>query len=136
MLFFADTTVNIEPDAETLAEIAMLAAGFVRRLGLEPRVAMLSFSNFGSAPHPRAEQGAPRRRSWCAARPGPRGRRRDAGRHRAWWTTCGASCTRSARCAAAANVLIFPDLNAANIAYKLLARAGRRRGDSARSCWG
>jgi len=52
--FFADTTVNIEPDAETLAEIATATAKFVTRLGIEPRVAMLSFSNFGSVKHPAA----------------------------------------------------------------------------------
>src|ERR1041384_3779103 len=49
--FFADCTVNIDPDPETLAEIASATAHFVWRLGLEPRVALLSFSNFGSAPH-------------------------------------------------------------------------------------
>src|SRR5258705_7325289 len=52
--FFADTTVNIDPDAETLAEIASATASFVSRLGVEPRVAMLSFSNFGSVKHPAA----------------------------------------------------------------------------------
>src|SRR5256885_932605 len=52
--FFADTTVNIEPDAETLAEIATATAKFVTRLGVEPRIAMLSFSNFGSVKHPAA----------------------------------------------------------------------------------
>src|SRR3989442_3990330 len=50
--FFADCTVNIEPDAETLAEIASATASFVWRLGIEPRVAILSFSNFGSVKHP------------------------------------------------------------------------------------
>src|SRR4029077_20558878 len=54
--FFADTTVNIEPDAETLAEIATATARFVIRLGIEPRVAMLSFSNFGSVKHPQARK--------------------------------------------------------------------------------
>src|SRR5256884_8706941 len=54
--FFADCTVNIEPDAETLAEIASATASFVWRLGIEPRVAMLSFSNFGSVRHPTAEK--------------------------------------------------------------------------------
>jgi malate dehydrogenase (oxaloacetate-decarboxylating)(NADP+) len=52
VLFFADTTVNIEPDASTLAEITLLSAQFVRKLGIEPHVALLSFSNFGSARHP------------------------------------------------------------------------------------
>src|SRR3989454_1151374 len=53
--FFADCTVNIDPDAETLAEIASATAEFVWRLGIEPRVALLSFSNFGSVRHPAAE---------------------------------------------------------------------------------
>jgi malate dehydrogenase (oxaloacetate-decarboxylating)(NADP+) len=49
--FFADTTVNIDPTAEDLAEIAELAADAVRRFDLEPRVAMISFSSFGSNTH-------------------------------------------------------------------------------------
>src|SRR5207245_11564267 len=49
--FFADCTVNIDPDEETLAEIASATAEFVSRLGIEHRVALLSFSNFGSARH-------------------------------------------------------------------------------------
>jgi malate dehydrogenase (oxaloacetate-decarboxylating)(NADP+) len=53
VLFFADTTVNIEPDAGTLAEIAILTARLARDFDVEPRVAMLSFSNFGSVRHPR-----------------------------------------------------------------------------------
>jgi malate dehydrogenase (oxaloacetate-decarboxylating)(NADP+) len=48
---FTDATVNIEPTADNLAEIACLAANFATRLGLDPRVAMLSFSNFGSTDH-------------------------------------------------------------------------------------
>jgi malate dehydrogenase (oxaloacetate-decarboxylating)(NADP+) len=51
-IFLADTTVNIEPDAEDLAEIARLTARTATRFGMEPRVAMLSFSNFGSTIHP------------------------------------------------------------------------------------
>lgn len=50
--FFADTTVHFNPTAEQLAQIAVFAADTVRNFGIEPRVAMLSFSNFGSAPHP------------------------------------------------------------------------------------
>jgi malate dehydrogenase (oxaloacetate-decarboxylating)(NADP+) len=49
--FIADCAVNIDPDAEDLAEIALLSAAAVRALGLDPRVAMLSFSNFGSVDH-------------------------------------------------------------------------------------
>ena len=54
--FFADCAVNIEPTAEQLAEIALLSANAVRNLGLEPRVAMLAFSNFGSHDHPQARR--------------------------------------------------------------------------------
>jgi malate dehydrogenase (oxaloacetate-decarboxylating)(NADP+) len=53
-LFFADTTVNIDPTAEELAEIAELTADAVRRFDIEPRVAMISFSSFGSNTHPSA----------------------------------------------------------------------------------
>ena len=56
MKIFADVTVNIDPDAETLAEIAMLTAQETRRLGITPRMAMLSFSNFGSIRHPQYEK--------------------------------------------------------------------------------
>jgi malate dehydrogenase (oxaloacetate-decarboxylating)(NADP+) len=48
----ADATVNIEPSAEDLAEIALCAAQEARRFDIEPRVAMLSFSSFGSTKHP------------------------------------------------------------------------------------
>jgi len=51
LIFFADTTVNINPDARALAEIAVQTAAFVRELGIVPRVAMVTFSNFGSAQH-------------------------------------------------------------------------------------
>ena len=47
-LFFADTTVNTRPTAEHLADIAILAANEVRKYNVEPRVALLSYSNFGS----------------------------------------------------------------------------------------
>jgi phosphotransacetylase len=49
--FFADTTVNIDPTAEDLAEIALLTADAVRRFDIDPRIAMISFSNFRSNMH-------------------------------------------------------------------------------------
>ncbi|MGH9720180.1 MAG: phosphate acyltransferase [Bryobacteraceae bacterium] len=58
LYFLADATVNIEPDAEDLAEIAIEAAAPAKRFSVEPRVAMLSFSNFGSTRHPLAEKAA------------------------------------------------------------------------------
>ncbi|WP_345269782.1 NADP-dependent malic enzyme [Nibrella viscosa] len=48
-IFLADTTVNFSPTAEELVEIAEITAGEVKRLGVEPRIAFLSYSNFGSA---------------------------------------------------------------------------------------
>jgi len=51
VVVMADCAVNIDPNAEQLAEIALLAATMSRSLGVEPRVAMLSFSNFGSSEH-------------------------------------------------------------------------------------
>ncbi len=53
-ILIADATVNVQPDAETLAEIALLAASVAKRFRIDPRVAMLSFSNFGSVDHPLA----------------------------------------------------------------------------------
>ena len=52
LYFLADATVNIEPTAEDLAEIALCTAQEARRFDVEPRVAMLSFSTFGSTKHP------------------------------------------------------------------------------------
>ena len=123
LVFFADTTVNIQPDAETLAEIALLSADFVKRLGIEPRIAMLSFSNFGSTQHPEAARVQRATERVKELRPDLTidGEMQadtavvdDILRNRYPFS----SLDR------AANVLIFPDLNAANIAYKLMARLG------------
>jgi malate dehydrogenase (oxaloacetate-decarboxylating)(NADP+) len=120
---FTDATVNIDPSAEDLAEIACLAADYARQLGLEPRVALLSFSNFGSTPHPLSDKVRKalqliRNRCPDIAVDGemqadtaivpeiveeryPFSQVKDA------------------------NVLVFPSLESANIAYKLLARLGK-----------
>ena len=49
LLFIGDATINIYPDSQTLAEIAIETAKMARRFGVKPVVAMLSFSNFGSS---------------------------------------------------------------------------------------
>ncbi len=121
--FFADTTVNIEPDAETLAEIATATANFVTRLGIEPRVAMLSFSNFGSVKHPAAAKVQQAVTLLHARDP----ELQVDGEMQADTAVVERILTRVypfAKLRGPANVLIFPDLNAANIAYKLLARLG------------
>jgi len=56
LLFLADCSVNIDPTAEDLAEIALGAAEVARRFEVEPRVALLSFSNFGSTEHPLSQK--------------------------------------------------------------------------------
>ena len=53
---FTDATVNIDPTAEDLAEIATLAADYAVKLEIDPHVAFLSFSNFGSTPHPLSDK--------------------------------------------------------------------------------
>lgn len=50
--FLADTTVNVNPNAEQLAEIAISAADTAKQFDIQPIVAMLSFSNFGSTHYP------------------------------------------------------------------------------------
>jgi len=122
-LFFADATVNIDPDAETLAEIATATASFVERLGIEPRVALLSFSNFGSVKHPQARKVQQAVALLHERAPGLQA----DGEMQADTAVVERILTRVypfAKLRGPANVLIFPDLNAANIAYKLLARLG------------
>jgi malate dehydrogenase (oxaloacetate-decarboxylating)(NADP+) len=55
-VFIADTYVNADPTAEELAEITLLAADEIRRFGIEPKVALLSHSSFGSSDYPSARK--------------------------------------------------------------------------------
>ncbi|MBA3975052.1 MAG: NADP-dependent malic enzyme, partial [Candidatus Solibacter sp.] len=120
--FLADTTMNIEPSAEDLAEIAVHAAEAVRGFNVEPRVAMLSFSNFGSTRHPLAEK--VRTATKLARLRAP------------WLEIDGEMMADTAvtpellaeypfsKLTQPANVLIAPSLESGNIAYKLLMRLG------------
>ncbi|MGH7753145.1 MAG: phosphate acyltransferase, partial [Gemmatimonadales bacterium] len=121
--FFADCTMNIDPDAETLAEVAGITARFVWHLGIEPQIAMLSFSNFGSV---RDEQAAKVARAVALLHEREPALAVD-GEMQADTAVVDRILKRRypfARLRGPANVLIFPDLNAANISYKLLARLG------------
>jgi len=123
LMFFADTTVNIDPDEETLSEIALLSAAFVERLGIEPHMAMLSFSNFGSARHPQSEVVRRAVERVKALRPElivDGEMQADTAVVPEILRDLFPFSTLQER----ANVLIFPDLNSANIAYKLLTRLG------------
>ncbi len=124
ILFFADATVNIHPDASDLAEIALLASENARFFDIEPRVAMLSFSNFGDTRHPDA------RRVEQAVH---LARQKDPslvidGEMQADTAVVAEILNRdypfNRLGGAAANVLVFPDLAAGNVAYKLLDRLG------------
>jgi malate dehydrogenase (oxaloacetate-decarboxylating)(NADP+) len=122
-VFFADCTVNIDPDAETLAEIASATAQFVRRLGIEPRVALLSFSNFGSVRHPAADKV---QRAVALLHEREPALQAD-GEMQADTAVVERILMKTypfSKLKGAANVLIFPNLDAANISYKLLDRIG------------
>ncbi len=123
MYFLADCSVNIEPTAEDLAEIALCAAAEARRFDVEPRVAMLSFSNFGSTKHPLCDKV---RRAVALVKHADPTLVVDgelmadtAVTPEILDETYPFSSLRGG-----ANVLIFPDLESANIAYKLLIRIG------------
>jgi len=123
LYLLADPSVNIDPTAEDLVEIALCAAQTARRFDLTPRVAMLSFSSFGSTQHPQ-----------CA-----KVRRAVELLHKADPTLIVDGEVMADVAVSpevieknypfstlkdGANVLIFPDLASANIAYKLLSKLG------------
>ncbi len=121
--FLADATVNIEPGSEELAEIAIMAAEKARRFNQEPRVAMLSFSNFGSTRHPLSDKV---RRAVELVRQRAPGLMID-GEMQADTAVVPQILDETYPFSAlkgGANVLIFPTLEAGNIAYKLLQRIG------------
>jgi malate dehydrogenase (oxaloacetate-decarboxylating)(NADP+) len=123
VIFCADTTVNIDPTAEQLAQIGYAASRITRTMGVVPRIAMLSFSNFGSVRHPEAEK---------MARAVALLRQRDPslvvdGEMQADTAFDPEIMERDYPFSALkgqANVLIFPNLSAGNIAYKLLNHLG------------
>jgi malate dehydrogenase (oxaloacetate-decarboxylating)(NADP+) len=125
-IFIADATVNIEPTAEVLAETAILTAAKVRQLNIEPRVAMLSFSNFGSTKHPLVDKV---QRAVAIVRAKAPDLIID-GEMQADTAIVPEILNELYPFSAlkngmvGANVLICPDLTSANIAYKLLTRLG------------
>ena len=123
LLFFGDTAVNIDPDADTLTDIALLTAEFVEKLGIVPRIAMLSFSNFGSVRHPQTREVRQAVMQVKQLRPDI-----EIDGEMQADTALNAEILRSQYAFSdlkrAANVLIFSGLASANSAYKLLAELG------------
>ncbi len=121
--FFGDATVNINPTAEQLAEIAICCAETAKQFDIEPRIAMLSFSNFGSTRHEFSEKVA--RATAIAKKMRP-----DLlidGEMQADTAVVPEIIKETypfCELKDGANVLIFPDLQSGNIAYKLMMRLG------------
>jgi len=119
--FFADATVNIDPSAEDLAQIALLCAREVRRFDVEPRIAMVSFSNFGSARYPQSEK--VRRAVELIHERAPE--LAVDGEMQADTAVTPEIIRENfpfCKLKDGANVLIFPNLEAGNVAYKLVQR--------------
>ncbi|MFO7525963.1 MAG: NADP-dependent malic enzyme [Ignavibacteriaceae bacterium] len=122
--FFADCTVNVNPTAEQLAEIAILTSDTVKEFDITPRLAMLSFSNFGSAPYPESIKVSQATKRVKSLRP-------DVmidGEMQADTAVMQEILEKTfsfTELKGKPNVLIFPNLDAGNIAYKLMARIGQ-----------
>ncbi len=123
-LFLADTTVNFNPTAEELADIALLVAKEVRNFNLTPRIAMLSYSNFGSSDSPEAKLVAEATKIL---------KRRNPslivdGEMQAWLPfnkeVLRDNYPFSSLVNESVNTLIFPNLAAGNVAYNLLREVG------------
>jgi len=123
VFFFADTTVNIEPTAGELAEIAILAADEAKNFDVVPRIAMLSFSNFGSVRHPFSTKVAEATKIVKNKRPDLE----IDGEMQADTAVISdiiKDTYEFSDLKGRANVLIFPNLESGNIAYKLMHRLG------------
>jgi malate dehydrogenase (oxaloacetate-decarboxylating)(NADP+) len=121
--FITDATVNVDPTAEQLADIALMAAERVRTFDIEPRIAMLSFSNFGSTHHPSAEKMA--RAAELLKRRAP-----DLMVDGEMMADTAVSpeilegLFPFSTLKGGANLLVCPNLESANISYKLLSQLG------------
>jgi phosphotransacetylase len=123
-VFFGDCTINIQPDAATLAQIAINTAQVARTFGEEPRVAMLSYSDFGE--NRSGETVARVREALSIVRRLAPDLEIDGEMQAdtAVDPDKAAADFPFSAIAGRANVLIFPDLSSGNIAYKLLRELG------------
>jgi malate dehydrogenase (oxaloacetate-decarboxylating)(NADP+) len=118
-LFMADTYVSIEPAAEEIAETTLMAAETMRRFGIEPKAALLSHSSFGSL---ETASAAKMRRALALIRAREPGLEVDGEMHAdaALSAAIRARILPDSQLSGEANLLIFPNLDAANIAFNLL----------------
>ncbi|MFZ4806696.1 MAG: NADP-dependent malic enzyme [Hyphomicrobiaceae bacterium] len=118
-LFMADTYVGYDPSAEQIAEMALLAAGEVRRFGIEPKVALISHSNFGTEDTPSARK---MREVLAIMLDWAPGLEVEGEMHAdaALSPFIREEVFPNSRLSGAANLLIMPTLDAANIAFNLL----------------
>ena len=123
-LFLADTTVNINPNAEELADIALQVAKEVRNFNIEPRIAMLSYSNFGSSDTPEARMVAEATRIIKQRNPSLIVDGEMQGMMAFNKEILKENYPFSELVDAQVNVLIFPNLTSGNIAYHLLKEIG------------
>jgi malate dehydrogenase (oxaloacetate-decarboxylating)(NADP+) len=122
-VFICDTQVNEDPNAEQLAEIAAMASEEVRRFGIEPKVAMLSHSNFGGAQSASARKMAAATALFRARMPGVEA---DGEMHgdAALARDIRKNLDPESSLTGEANVLVMPNIDAANISYSLLKMTG------------
>ncbi|MBE3090708.1 MAG: phosphate acetyltransferase [Candidatus Atribacteria bacterium] len=125
IIVFADCALNPEPNAEQLADVAIASAATGKALvGFEPKVAMLSFSTKGSAKHPLVDKVIEATKIAKKKKPElliDGELQADA----ALIPSIGERKAPNSKIAGKANVLIFPDLNSGNIAYKLIERLAK-----------
>jgi malate dehydrogenase (oxaloacetate-decarboxylating)(NADP+) len=121
-LFLVDTHINYDPTAEQLAEITIMAAEEMKRFGVEPKAALLSHSNFGSSNHPTALK---MRRTLALVQQRAPWLEIDGEMHGdvAIDTIAREALMPHSRLRSDANLLILPNLDAANITYNLLKTA-------------
>ncbi|MCB1916838.1 MAG: NADP-dependent malic enzyme [Rhodocyclaceae bacterium] len=118
VLAITDTYVNENPDAEEIADIAIMAADELKRFGIEPRIALLSHSNFGSSKSASARKMQEARNRINAQRPDLEC---DGEMHAdyALMPEARRSVNPEARLSGEANLLVMPNIDAANIAFNL-----------------
>jgi malate dehydrogenase (oxaloacetate-decarboxylating)(NADP+) len=121
-LFFCDTHMNVDPDAHEVAEMTLLAADAVRTFGIEPKVALLSHSNFGASNSPSAKK---MRKALKMVREDAPELEIDGEMHgdAALIPAVRDILVTGSRIEGSANLLVMPSLDAANIAFTLLAAA-------------